>query len=474
MSETPEQKTARLQAQIDEAATLLTSGKETDAQSAVRLLKESAEGLPDSALAQYNLGVAYHHLGQLDEAKVAFKKAVELDDQMAEAWINLAAIYVAQDELSRAMDTYRAGLRIHDEEMSLWSGLIGLLRKVGRLDDAVNEATAALKINANSLEVYNNLGLVYLDRGELEMAQFILQKALTTINGGDSNAQLHCNLGVVWLAQEKEVDARMEFEKALELDPELVPAMVFLSDYYLQNRNYSDTVSLLERAAGLDPENPTVQLNLGVGYRGMERYEDDYLELSPDDPDPYLNLGILYGDYVKAYDEAIDAYTKYKDHGGDAVALADEYIDQTRKEQERVKKLEDRKQRLEEERKKREEQKKLLEEAKKKEEEAAKKAAQEEAKKAEDEAQKAAEDAVEQAMEEKTGGDEAGDKAGGNEDAGGDEDAGGEEAGGDEDAGGEEAGGDEDAGGNEDAGGEEAGGDAPEGDAPNDDNPWGN
>ena len=50
--------------------------------------------------------------------------------------------------------------------------------------------------------------------------------------------------------------------------------MVYLSYYYLDNRNFEDTVMVLEKADKLNPDDVGIMLNLAIGYRGVERYDD--------------------------------------------------------------------------------------------------------------------------------------------------------------------------------------------------------
>lgn len=362
--------------QLDNAAALLTTGRDADARQALGQLKNLAASHPALALVQYNMGLAYELLRDETSARRSYLRATDLDASIGDAWLNLGNMSFRSGELQRALQNYKAGLRQDEENMDLWVAVIASERALGELDEAVVQARAALKVNSKSLNVYNNLGLVYTEQGKLDLAKFIYQRAMRQ-DGGQHHAYIRCNLGRVYQLQGYKVDARAAYKEALEMDPNLVPAMLYLSEDYLDNRNYEDALALLERASGLEPDNAGIYLNLGIAYRGVERFDDakrayeKALSLNPDDPEPHMNLGILYGDYFKNYEEAVKSYATYRDSGGVNPEMADEYIAATEKEQKRIQRLEERKARMDAARKKKAEQKRLLEEQAKKEAEEA-------------------------------------------------------------------------------------------------------
>ena len=327
---------------------------------------------PDHLEAMLNLGVAKHLLDDLPGARQAYAAVVAAEPTMAKAYLYLGAVDEQQNNFAAAVGRYRDGIAQAPEEMSLRVALIGVLRKQGKPGDAIEEAKAALAINANSIEVYNNFGLAYMDQGNLTLARFIFQKALQSIPEAESNAYIHTNLGWVSYQDGNVPLATSELKKAVELDDELVPALVYLARIYMDDKNYADTVPLLETAAERDPTNADLYLTLGVAYRGVGRLDDaeaaynKALELNPADPSPHFNLGVLLGDFKKDYDGAVAAFNTYIQAGGDKSALATEYINEVEKEKKRAarrqKALEDKRKRDEERAKERA----LIEEAERK------------------------------------------------------------------------------------------------------------
>ena len=321
----------QLHKQVNEAAAWLTTRKPEQAQQALTRLDKLSASAPDLAEIPYNQGVAYEILGNLDQARNRYLRATDIDPTLGNAWLNLGAIAERQGDLSRALQAYRAGLRNDPENPDLVVGVIGVLRKLGRQDEAISEAKAALARNANNIEVYNNLGQVYIEKGNLELAQFIYQKALNDIPGASQNARVHANLGRVYLLKEKTANARLELEEALRLDSSLVMAKMYLAELHMDNHDWASTVAVLEEALIQEPDTAAIHLNLGIGYRGLgelERAKSSYekaLALDPENPDPYLNLAVLLGDHMQSYDAALNALDTYVQRGGQRNALVTEW-----------------------------------------------------------------------------------------------------------------------------------------------------
>ncbi len=342
---------------VNDAAAMLTAGDESRARRALELLQSEATENPDVAAIHYNMGVAYERLGQEAEARRAWTRTTEVDPTFAKAWLNLGVMSMTAGRADLALASFQAGSRYAPESIDLRVATISGLRQLKRFDEAIAEAKAALLINSKAIPVYNELALVYLDTRQFDLARFTLEKAQNDIDGAKGNARLYAVLGEVYYRLGYTGDALQSFQKALELDPYQLPALMYLSGYHMDNRSWTDATPLLERAMRIVPKDAGVQLNLGISYRGEGRFEDakkaylEALRLSPADPEPHRNLGVLYGDYMKAYDAALQSIEDYRRAGGKPADEIDAWVASIKKEQKRV---ED-KRRRDEERKKREE-----------------------------------------------------------------------------------------------------------------------
>ncbi|TVQ92811.1 MAG: tetratricopeptide repeat protein [Deltaproteobacteria bacterium] len=342
--------------QVDRALERLALGTPAGAREALGILRALAKAEPENATVKYHLGLAHLQLEELPKAESAFFEATRLDASFGPAWLGLGVTQERSGALRSAVESYRTGVQADEENVELHAALVGALRRSGELDAAARKARDALKFNANSIALYNELGLVYMDKADYSMADFVFTRAINQVEGAGDDARIRSNFGWLLHLRGEAIRGRVQLERANDLEPDNLQTLVYLSNLYLDDRNYPDAVKLLERARTAEPENAGVLLNLGVAYRGVERFDDarqayeKALSLRPDRVEPLLNLGILFGDYIKDYDKAASAFQRYIDKGGAKAELAREYIEGVEREKLRAERMRQR----EEERKQRE------------------------------------------------------------------------------------------------------------------------
>ncbi len=81
------------------------------------------EGATDTAVYWNKLGIAYHHLFAITEAKRDYEKALHLNPRYAEAMNNLGTIFYAQKDYRQAEHMYRKALKLTPDSAVLYSNL---------------------------------------------------------------------------------------------------------------------------------------------------------------------------------------------------------------------------------------------------------------------------------------------------------------------------------------------------------------
>ena len=328
--------------QMGSALGLLATGQVSDAKRALEMLGEVGQQEPDLAEVPYNQGVAWLVIGDSEQARKRFLRATDIDPSMAEAWQNLGALSEASGQLDRALKSYRSGLRYAPENAPLLGAEIRVLRQSRQYDQALRKAKAAIESDSNNVEAYNQLGLVYLETGKIELAQFIYNRAIEIVPPASTDPHMHANLARVYLAQDRKGLARKELTRALELDPNLTLARLYVAEMAMDDRDYETVVATLEPTLVDAGDDPAIHMNLGIGYRGVGRLEDakksyeKALELNPSDPAPYLNLAALVGDHFKDYDQAMGLLDTYERQGGTQAATVSAWREDFTKQKKRL------------------------------------------------------------------------------------------------------------------------------------------
>ncbi len=77
----------------------------------------------DSAVIANKIGVAYHHMFDLIDAKKSYERAIQLDPHYAEAFNNLGAIYHAEKNYRKAQSYYRKAIKLKPNSPLFYSNL---------------------------------------------------------------------------------------------------------------------------------------------------------------------------------------------------------------------------------------------------------------------------------------------------------------------------------------------------------------
>ena len=142
---------------------------------------------------------------------------------------------------------------------------------------SIEHYARAIALNPNLTEVYNNLGLIYEQKGDY-------QKAIEN------------------------------FDRAIHLNPNYAEAYSNLGLVYKQQGNYNKAIENFDRAIYLNPNHVTSYNNRGIAYTQQGNYEEaiaDFtqaIQLNPDLVEPYNNRGNVYTQ-KRDYDRAIEDYT---------------------------------------------------------------------------------------------------------------------------------------------------------------------
>ena len=279
--------------------------------------KEWIEAEPGNPDALYVLGIAYGKLDRHDDAIAAYREALRINPELAEAWNNLGVAYSNINHYDDAVAALREALRINPEDAEAWNNLGATYRDLRRYDAAIAAYREALRINPEDTKAWYNLGLVYdiLDRYDAAIAAY--REALR-INPED--AESWNNLGVAYSKLGCLNEGVAAYREALRINPEDVYAWNNLGNAYGKLDRYDAAIAAYREAVRINPESAAAWNNLGVVYGNLGRPNDaiaalrEALRINPEDASAWKNISIVYrqaGRNAEA-DEANQKYLRFK------------------------------------------------------------------------------------------------------------------------------------------------------------------
>ena len=150
----------------------------------------------DNHVAQNNLGNDLMKKGQLDEAIVHLRKALEIYENYPEANNNLGYALANKGNWAEAIPAYRAAMRVRPNYPKAHNNLAISLAETGKKEEALAEFREALRIDPDYQEAHGNLAVLLLQVGRRDEAVAHLRQALLLKpNDAEVKAQLR-QLGV--------------------------------------------------------------------------------------------------------------------------------------------------------------------------------------------------------------------------------------------------------------------------------------
>ena len=116
-----------------------------------------------SSSSLYNIsGAVYKGLGQLDASVSAYKKAISIKPDYAEAYYNMGVTLQEQGKLEEAIEACKKALVIKPDYADAYYNMGLVLQDQGKLDEAIESYTKALSIRPDYSEAYYNIGITLI------------------------------------------------------------------------------------------------------------------------------------------------------------------------------------------------------------------------------------------------------------------------------------------------------------------------
>lgn len=144
----------------------------------------------DTPVLYNKIGIAYHQMLDLSNAKKWYEKSIRLDKKYPEAINNLGTVHYAQKSYRRAIGYYRRALRLTPDSASIHSNLGTAYFARKKYKEASQEYETALKLDPEVFEHRSTQGVLLQERSVEERAKFHFYLAKTYAKSGAADRAL--------------------------------------------------------------------------------------------------------------------------------------------------------------------------------------------------------------------------------------------------------------------------------------------
>jgi len=142
-------------------------------------------GPADSAVIANKIGISYHQMLDLEDARKSYERAIKLRPDYAEAINNLGTIYYARKSYRRSITQYKKALRLTPDSASILSNLGTSYFARKNYELAFTTYQQALKLDPEVFEHRSTMGILLQERTVDERAKFHYYLARTYAKAGD-------------------------------------------------------------------------------------------------------------------------------------------------------------------------------------------------------------------------------------------------------------------------------------------------
>lgn len=161
-----------------------------DVEAARRAYREAVALAPDYAQAWNNLGLSYLQTGAFVEAEDALHRAVDAMPGLGAAWVNLASVQEARGDPAAAEKSLVAAMSADPTSMAARNNLGTLVCAAGRFIDAEEHFRAALRQAPDDAGLRSNLALALRGQGRIDDALAVLRPVTDSPAPADIEAYL--------------------------------------------------------------------------------------------------------------------------------------------------------------------------------------------------------------------------------------------------------------------------------------------
>ncbi len=256
----------------------------------------------DKWVAMFNSGVTDADKDSLEKALEKFKMAIVIDPNRYEAYLNAAAQNMKMNNCEQALNYSEQAYKIKPEDVKVlnaqaqisfnckeYNKSLEVYRKLLAMDPQnvnayINMATIfellrlpdsskvaydkVVELDPNYKDAYYNRGILYLNEAIKIYKRMVTVRDSMELNPKDQGL-IDRSKQLVEKQKEFYHLAEMDFQKAVDLDPDDMEAMQYLGQTLFQQEKTDKSIEILEKVVKIDPTNKDAWSTLSIAYTKM-------------------------------------------------------------------------------------------------------------------------------------------------------------------------------------------------------------
>jgi tetratricopeptide (TPR) repeat protein len=243
--------------------------------------------------------LAMHYYGQQrrDDMVNVLNQIKSHAKDFDQAYLTVGDFYLRMGDGDSAIREYKEGMAKDTKKKATYQKrVIEVLMRQGKRSEAAEINSAILKESPNDNDARGLAASFLLDKGDIARALAELQAVVTS---DSMNPVARFNLGRAHAARGEFEQARQQFQKAIEIKPDYIPARLALAQLQLSRSEFDAALKTAEAILGIDKGNVNARLIQSAALMGQKKFGDSrnmldaMLKAYPGSPDVLFQLGVV-------------------------------------------------------------------------------------------------------------------------------------------------------------------------------------
>jgi tetratricopeptide (TPR) repeat protein len=210
-----------------------------------RIFESYVTTRPENPWGHYMLGLASWKNGDLNSAEEAFTRAISLDSAHVKSYVNSARVLLDLGRNHEALERGQRAVALEPGSSDALRVVARAYHSMGQADSAIEAYRDALLVDEQDVWSLNNLGVLYLDKGQPDLALPPLARAVQ-LRG--TAPVFQNNFGLALERTGHIAAAQLAFQAALQADSSYRKAVVSLARVSALVADSTDVVDIDELA----------------------------------------------------------------------------------------------------------------------------------------------------------------------------------------------------------------------------------